>query len=66
MRANLAEQRRLLNLHDPLPGTGREAAHRLPLLILVTDEARLPDPAAAIRRLPPGAAVILRHYGAPD
>jgi thiamine-phosphate pyrophosphorylase len=53
-------------LHGPLPGAGREAAHPLPLLILVTDEARLPDPAAAIRRLPPGAAVILRHYGAPD
>lgn len=32
-------------------------------LILVTDEARLPDPRAAMRHLPPGAGVILRHYG---
>jgi len=52
---------RLLNLHDP-----RSAAGRLPLLILVTDRARLPDPAPAIGRLPPGSAVILRHYDAPD
>ncbi|WP_316976000.1 thiamine phosphate synthase [Shumkonia mesophila] len=47
-------------MHDPLPGAGR-----LPPLILVTDAARLPDPAATIRRLPRGAAVILRHYDAP-
>ena len=66
MRANLAERRRLLNLHDPLSGAGRTGANRLPPLILVTDAARLPDPAAAIRRLPRGAAVILRHYDAPE
>jgi thiamine-phosphate pyrophosphorylase len=53
-------------LHGPRKGAGRKGAHHLPRLILVTDETRLPDPAAAIRRLPPGAAVILRHYGAPD
>lgn len=32
-------------------------------LILVTDEARLPDPRAAMEHLPPGAGIILRHYG---
>lgn len=37
-------------------------AARLPPLLLMTDEARLPDPLAALDRLPPGAAVILRHY----
>jgi len=31
----------------------------------MTDERRLPDPAAAVRRLPRGAAVVLRHYGDP-
>lgn len=34
----------------------------LPRLILVTDERRLPDPLPAIRRLPPGSAVLLRHH----
>lgn len=38
----------------------------LPRLILMTDETRLPDPLPAIDALPPGSAVILRHYGAPD
>lgn len=66
MRANLAEQRRLLNFHGTRPGVGRKDARRLPWLILVTDETRLPDPAGAIRGLPRGSAVILRHYGAPD
>ncbi|MGE5517719.1 MAG: thiamine phosphate synthase [Bacteroidota bacterium] len=36
---------------------------RLPRLILVTDEVRLADPLPAMRRLPPGAGVLLRHYG---
>lgn len=66
MRANLAEQRRLLNLHGPRPGACRKDAHCLPLLILVTDEGRLPDPTTAVGRLPRGSAVILRHYGASD
>ncbi len=36
-----------------------------PRLALMTDENRLPDPTAAIRALPPGSLVILRHYDAP-
>ncbi len=36
------------------------------MLILMTDRSRLSDPAAAIRSLPPGAAVIFRDYDAPD
>jgi thiamine-phosphate pyrophosphorylase len=31
----------------------------------MTDADRLPDPAAAVARLPRGSAVILRHYGVP-
>ncbi|MCW8861994.1 MAG: hypothetical protein OQK07_06185, partial [Rhodospirillales bacterium] len=38
----------------------------LPTAILMTDEARLPDPEAAIKRLPLGAAVILRNYHDPN
>lgn len=34
---------------------------RLPALILMTDQARVPDPVAAARVLPHGSAVILRH-----
>lgn len=36
-----------------------------PRLALMTDENRLPDPAAAIRALPWGSMVILRDYAAP-
>ncbi|MCR6629448.1 MAG: thiamine phosphate synthase [Magnetospirillum sp.] len=35
----------------------------VPALVLVTDERRLPDPAAVLARLPAGAAVLFRHYG---
>jgi thiamine-phosphate pyrophosphorylase len=35
-------------------------------LWLVTDPARLPDPAAAAMRLPRGAGMIYRAFGAPD
>lgn len=38
---------------------------RLPRLVLMTDERRLPDPIAVLDGLPQGAAVILRHYGVP-
>lgn len=38
---------------------------RLPRLWLLTDERRLPNPLPAVRALPRGAGVILRHYGDP-
>ena len=38
----------------------------LPPLILMTDGERLPDPVAGASRLPPGSAVLLRHYGSPE
>lgn len=38
----------------------------LPALFFFTDPARTPDPAAAAKRLPRGAGVIYRHFGAPD
>lgn len=38
-------------------------ARGLPPLLLLSDLLRLPDPAAAARRLPRGSAVILRNYG---
>ena len=40
-----------------------EIAH-LPRLILLSDAARLADPLPAAAALPPGSAVILRHYDA--
>ena len=42
----------------------REAGEtvRLPRLILLTDAGRLSDPLPAAASLPPGGAVILRHY----
>lgn len=46
--------------------TRRRKRGRMPALILVTDETRLPDPLPAMERLPPGAGVLLRHYGAAD
>src|SRR5262249_23606904 len=36
----------------------------LPALILMTDQARVPDPVAAAHALPRGSAVILRHTDA--
>ncbi len=53
-RAKLARAARMLNVTYP----------RLPPIILMTDERRLPDPIAAICALPRGAAVILRHTDA--
>ena len=42
----------------------------LPPVILMTDEARLPDPAVVLSRgasrLPPGSAVLLRHSRSPE
>ncbi len=45
----------------------REAgAPALPGLFFLTDAKRTPAPEAAIERLPPGAGVIYRHFGAGD
>jgi thiamine-phosphate pyrophosphorylase len=33
----------------------------MPALILMTDQARLPDPVAVARSLPRGSAIVLRH-----
>lgn len=40
--------------------------HDLPRLWFFTDRARIGDPAAVARRLPPGSGVVLRDYGAPN
>lgn len=56
-RETLAKLARALNL--------RARATALPALVLMTEEGR-GDALAAARALPPGSAVILRHYGAPE
>ncbi|NQV81346.1 MAG: thiamine phosphate synthase, partial [Alphaproteobacteria bacterium] len=56
---SLTERADRLNLRAGVDG-------RLPPLILVTDEHRMPDPFPAIAGLRAGDAVLLRHYGAPD
>jgi thiamine-phosphate pyrophosphorylase len=38
----------------------------LPRLFFFTDPARVPDPEAVLRRLPRGAGVVYRAFGAPD
>ena len=44
----------------------RDSSRRLPVLWLFTDRQRLPDPLAAVARLPRGrAGVVLRHDGDP-
>lgn len=47
---------------------GRRAGLRkpLPALLFFTDPVRVPDPEAAVPRLPPEAAVVFRAFGAPD
>ncbi|MBY0511669.1 MAG: thiamine phosphate synthase [Rhodospirillaceae bacterium] len=40
--------------------------HSLPAIWLMSDDNRLTDPATAAATLPRGAAVIFRHYAAPD
>lgn len=57
--ASLAELAGRLKPAVPAPD------RRLPLLILMTDTRRLPDPTAAIMALPRRSAVIFRHYDAP-
>ena len=44
----------------------RKAPAPLPPLIFVTDPARTPDPAAIAQRLPRGAGLIYRSFGAAD
>ncbi len=41
------------------------SARLLPALLLLSDETRLPDPLAALDRLPRGSGVVFRHYGQP-
>jgi len=36
------------------------------MLLFFTDPVRTPDPEAIARQLPPGSAIIFRHFGAPD
>jgi thiamine-phosphate pyrophosphorylase len=60
-RLTLAELANRLNLACP-----EARARDLPPLIFLTDERRTPDPRAAIASLPPGSAVIVRHYDDPD
>lgn len=55
------ESRLNLTARDGL-GSGQP----LPRLILMTDEKRLQDPLPAVRALPSGSAVILRHYADPN
>ena len=43
---------------------GVDAIH-LPPLVLFTDEERQPEPLSSIALLPPGSAVLFRHYGFP-
>jgi thiamine-phosphate pyrophosphorylase len=42
----------------------RRGAPRLPVLFFVTDMSRTADPVAVALRLPRGAGILLRHYGA--
>lgn len=60
MNGTVASAARSLN------SRAKKGHRRLPPLILVTDEARLPDPRRAIMALPPGSGVIFRHYGIAD
>jgi thiamine-phosphate pyrophosphorylase len=59
-------------MDDRLVAWGRAVKSRgrsagLPPLWLFTDAIRLPDPCAAVARLPPGlCGVVFRHDGAPD
>lgn len=47
---------------------GRRAAvaSPLPTLWFFTDPARVPEPERVVERLPSGAGVVFRHFGAPD
>ena len=55
----------LAKLARELNSTAR-SGRGLPALVLLSDRRRLADPIPAAKRLPLGAAVILRHYDAPE
>jgi thiamine-phosphate pyrophosphorylase len=57
--ATLAERANRLNVRGPKHRSRGGFA-------LMTDAVRLADPRPLLDRLPPGALVVLRHYGAPD
>lgn len=58
---SISDPRHGLNYSWPaIPGRGPGG---WPAFILMTDAARLADPVAAARALPPNSAVIFRHYG---
>lgn len=38
----------------------------MPALLFFTDPVRTPDPEAVAARLPPGSAIVYRHFGAAD
>jgi len=38
----------------------------LPALLFFTDPVRTPEPETIAARLPPGSAIVYRHFGAPD
>ena len=44
----------------------RNGRPALPPLLFFTDPKRTPDPVASAARLPPAAAIVYRHFGAPD
>jgi thiamine-phosphate pyrophosphorylase len=46
-------------------GVSRSGARALPPLLFFTDPARTPRPWETAARLPAGAAVVFRHFGAP-
>jgi len=57
----LANRARILNCQTRLKFGGKP----LPFLLFMTDETRMNDPIPAIKMLPRGAGVILRHYDLP-
>ncbi|WP_082765242.1 MULTISPECIES: thiamine phosphate synthase [unclassified Phenylobacterium] len=44
----------------------RRLRKALPALLFFTDPRRTPDPEAIAAALPPGSAIVYRHFGAPD
>lgn len=44
----------------------RRLRKTLPALLFFTDPVRTPDPEAIAVQLPPGSAIVYRHFGAPD